>query len=56
LKYKNVLRCKKLRWAWHVARTGVRRCVHRVLVGKPEGRRPIGRLRTIWENNIKKDF
>ena len=40
----------------HVARMGKRRGVHRVLVGKPEGNRPHGRLRLRWENNIKMDL
>ena len=44
------------RWAGHVARVGEGRGVHRFLVGKPEGRRPIGRPRRRWENNIKMDL
>jgi hypothetical protein len=40
----------------HVARTGERRGAHRVLVGKPEGRRPLGRHRRRWEDNIKMDL
>jgi hypothetical protein len=36
-----------------VARIGVERGVHRVLVGKPEGKRPLGRLRRRWKDNIK---
>jgi len=39
-----------MRWAGHVARTGERRGVYRVLVGKPEGRRPMGRPRHRWDN------
>ena len=39
---------------WRVL--GERRGVHRVLVGKPEGKRPLGRPRRRWENNIKMDF
>jgi len=42
-----------MRWAGHVARIGERRGVYRVLVGKPEGRRPLGRPRHRWEDNIK---
>ena len=38
-----------------MARMGERRGVHRVLVGKPEGKRPLGRPRRRWENNIKMD-
>ena len=41
---------EKNRWAGDVARMGKRRGVHRVLVGKPEGKRPLGRLRRRWEN------
>jgi hypothetical protein len=40
-------------WAEHVARTRDRRGVYRVLVGKPEGKKPLGRPRRRWENNIK---
>ena len=45
-----------MRWAGHVARVGERRGVYRVLVGKPEGKRPLGRPRRRWEDNIKMDF
>jgi hypothetical protein len=45
-----------MRWAGHVARMGEDKRVHRVLVGKPEGKRPLGRPRTRWENNIKIDL
>ena len=44
------------RWAWHVARMGERRGVYRVLVGKPEGKRPLGRPRHRWEDNTKMDL
>jgi len=40
----------------HVARMGQRRGVYRVLVGKPEGKRPLGRPRLRWEDNIKADL
>ena len=43
-------------WAGHVARMGEGRYVHRVLVGKPEGNRPLGRPRRRWEDNIKMDL
>jgi len=39
-------------WAGHVARMGERKGVYRVLVGKPEGKRPLGRPRHRWEDNI----
>ena len=45
-----------MRWARHVARIGERRGVYRVLVGKPEGKRPLGRPRRGWEDNIKMDL
>jgi len=43
-------------WAGHVACMGERRGVYRVLVGKPEGKRPLERPRRRWENNIKMDL
>jgi len=44
-----------MRWAGHVARIGERISVYRVLVGKPEGKRPFARPRRRWEDNIKID-
>jgi len=44
-----------MRWG-HVARMGERRDVYSVLVGKPEGKRPLGRPRRRWEDNIKVDL
>ena len=44
-----------MRCVGHVARVGVERGVHRVLVGKPEGKRPLGRPRRRWEDSIKMD-
>jgi len=43
-------------WAGHVARMGERRGIYRDLVGKPEVKRPLGRPRGRWENNIKMDL
>jgi hypothetical protein len=40
-----------MRWAGHVARMGEGRGAHRILVGRPEGRRPLGRPRRRWEDN-----
>ena len=40
----------------HVARMGERRGVYRILVGKSEGKRPLGRPRRIWDDNIKIDL
>jgi len=45
-----------MRWAGHVAHMGERRVVYRVLVGKLEGKRPLGRPRRRWEDNIKMDL
>jgi len=45
-----------MRWAGHVARMGEERGVYRVLVGKPEGKRPLGRPRRRWVDNIKMDL
>ena len=51
-----VVKSRKMRWARHVARMREGRGVHRVLVGKPEGKRPWGRPRRRWEDNIKMDL
>jgi hypothetical protein len=45
-----------MRMVGHVARVGERRGVYTVLVGKPEGKRPLGRPRLRWEDNIKMDL
>jgi len=45
-----------MRWAGHVARMGEERGVYRVLVGKPEGNRPLGRSRRRWVDNIRMDL
>ena len=51
-----VVKSRRMRRAGYVARMGERRGVHRVLIGKPEGKRPFGRLRLRWEDNIKMDL
>jgi hypothetical protein len=51
-----VIKSRRLRWAGHVVCTGERRGAYRVLVGKPEGRRPLERPRRRWEDNIKMDL
>jgi hypothetical protein len=51
-----VVKPRRMRWVGHVARMGVDRGVHRVLVGKPEGKRPLGRPRRRWEDYIKMDL
>ena len=51
-----VVKSRRMRWAGHVACMAKDRGVHRVLVGKPEGKRPLGRPRHRWEDNIKMDL
>jgi len=51
-----VIKSRRMRWAGHVARNGERRGVYRVLVGKPEGKRALGRPRRRLEDNIKMDL
>ena len=51
-----VVKSRRVRWAGHVARMGEDRGVQRVLVGKLEGKRPLGRPRRRWEDNIKMDL
>jgi hypothetical protein len=51
-----VVKSSRMRWAGHVACMGEGRGVQRVLVGKPEGKRPLGRPRCRWEDNIKMDL
>jgi hypothetical protein len=51
-----VIKSRRMRWEGHVARMGERRGVYRVLVGKPEGKRPLVRPRRRWEDNIKIDL
>ncbi|KAJ4436735.1 hypothetical protein ANN_16867 [Periplaneta americana] len=50
------IKSRRLRWEGHVARMGESRNVYRVLVGRPEGKRPLGRPRRRWEDNIKTDL
>jgi len=51
-----VIKSSRMRWAGHVALMGVERGVYRVLVGKPEGRRPLGIPRRRWVDNIRMDL
>jgi hypothetical protein len=48
-----IVKSRRMRWAGDVARMGKRRVVHGFLVGRPEGKRPLGRPRRRWEDNIK---
>jgi hypothetical protein len=50
-----VIKSRRMRWAGHVVRLGEERGVDRVLVGKLEGKRPLGRPRRRWEDNIRMD-
>jgi hypothetical protein len=51
-----VIKSRRMRWSGHVARMGEGRGVYSVLVGRPEGKRPLGRPRRRWEDNIKMDL
>jgi hypothetical protein len=51
-----MIKSRRMRWAGHVTRMGERRNAYRILVGKPEGRRPLGRPRRRWVDNIKTDL
>jgi hypothetical protein len=51
-----IIKSRRMRLARHVARMGEKRNVYRLLVGKPEGKRPLGRPRRRWINNIKMDL
>ena len=51
-----VIKSRRMRWAGHVARMGEERAVYRVLVGKPEGKIPLGRPRRRWVDNIRMDL
>jgi hypothetical protein len=51
-----LIKSRRMRWAGHVARMGEERGVYRVLTGRPEGKRKMGRPRRMWEDNIKVDL
>ena len=51
-----VIKSRRMRWAGHVARVEEGLGVHKVLVGRPDGKRPLGRQRSGWEDNIKVDL
>jgi hypothetical protein len=51
-----IVTARRMRWSGHVARMGERRNAYRLLVGKPEGRRPLGRPRCRWLDNIRMDI
>jgi hypothetical protein len=51
-----VIKSRRMRWAGHVARMGEGRGAYRVLIGRSEGKRPLGRPRRRWKDNIKMDL
>jgi hypothetical protein len=51
-----IIKSRRMRWAGHVARMGEKGNVYRLLVGKPDGKRPLGRPRRGWIDNIKMDL
>jgi hypothetical protein len=51
-----IIKSTRMRWAGHVARMGGKRNVYRLLVGKPDGKRPLGRPRRMWIDNIKMEL
>jgi hypothetical protein len=51
-----IIKSRRMRWAGHVARMGAKRKAYTMLMRKPEGKRPLGRLRRRWVDNIKMDL
>jgi hypothetical protein len=51
-----IIKSQRMRWAGHVARMGEKRNAYRLLVGKPEGKKPLGRPRSRWVDNIRIDL
>jgi hypothetical protein len=51
-----MIKSRGMRWEDHVARMGEKRKAYRLLVGKPEGKRPLGRPRPMWVDNIRMDL
>jgi hypothetical protein len=49
------MKSRRMRWEGHVSRMGEKRSVYRLLAGKPEGKRPLGRPRRKWLDNVKMD-
>jgi hypothetical protein len=52
----SIIKLSRMRQAGHVAQTGEKRNAYRLLVGKPEGKRPLGRPRRRWVDNIRMDL
>jgi hypothetical protein len=55
MKLMHIYASRRMRWAGHVGRMGEKRNTYRILVGKPEGKRPLGRPRSRWVDNINMD-
>jgi hypothetical protein len=51
-----MIKSRRMRWAGHVARMGAKRTAYRILMGKPEGKRPLETPRRRWMGNIKMDL
>jgi hypothetical protein len=51
-----IIKSRRIRWAGHVARIGAKGNAYRILLGKPEGKRPLRRPNRRWEDNIKMDL
>ena len=51
-----MIKSRRMRWARHVARMGEEKGAYRVMVGKPEGKRPLGKPRHRWADNIRMDI
>jgi hypothetical protein len=53
---KELVKSRRMRWVGHIGRMGEKRTAYRILVGKPEGKTPLGRPRRMWVDNIKMDL
>jgi hypothetical protein len=51
-----IIKSRRMRWAWYVARMGAKRNAYRILLGNPEGNKPLARPRHRWVDNIKMDI
>jgi hypothetical protein len=51
-----IMKARRMRWAGHVARMGEKRIAYRLFLGKPQGKRPLGRRRRRWVDNIRMDL
>jgi hypothetical protein len=51
-----MMKSRNMRWSGHVAQMGAKRNAYRILIAKPEGKKPLGRPRRRWVNNIKMDL